>query len=106
MHEPQMTRQRMTTLASILVLVAFYFASGKFGLSLAFINASASPVWPPSGIALAALLLFGRRLWPGVFVGAFLVNVTTPDPASISVGLQTAKSLLIATGNTFEALAG
>jgi len=42
-----------------------------------FVHPSASAVWPPAGIALAALLWFGRGLWPGVMAGAFLVNVTT-----------------------------
>jgi integral membrane sensor domain MASE1 len=54
-----------------LVCVA-YFAAGKLGLSLAFLNASASPVWPPTGIALACVLLWGHRVWPAVLLGAFL----------------------------------
>jgi PAS domain S-box-containing protein len=78
------------------VLAALYFGCGVFGLSLALVNKSASAVWPPSGLALAALLLCGTRLWPGVFVGAFLVNLYTQG--------STATSLAIATGNTLEAL--
>src|SRR5207249_7606062 len=69
-----------------------------FGLILASLHASASPVWPPAGIALAALLVFGYRAWPAIFVGAFLVNVTT-------VG-NVATSLAIASGNTLEAICG
>src|SRR5438132_7771286 len=65
---------------------------------LASLHASASPVWPPAGIALAALLLLGYRAWPAIFVGAFLVNVTTAG--------NVATSFAIATGNTLEALAG
>jgi PAS domain S-box-containing protein len=84
--------------ASILALAAVYFGLGKFGLSLAFVNASASAVWPPTGMALAALLLWGCRLWPGVFLGAFLVNISTQGSAATSLG--------IATGNTLEALVG
>jgi PAS domain S-box-containing protein len=80
------------------VLAAVYFGCGAFGLSLALVNKSASAVWPPSGLALAALLLGGRRLWPGVFVGAFLVNILTQG--------SVATSLAIAGGNTLEAVVG
>jgi signal transduction histidine kinase len=80
------------------VLAAIYFIAGKLGLMLASLHASASPVWPPAGIALAALLLLGYRTWPAIFVGAFLVNVTTAGNA--------ATSFAIATGNTLEALVG
>ena len=75
-------------------LAAIYFAAGKLGLSLAFVNASATAVWPPTGIALAALLFFGPRVWPGVLIGAFLVNLTTAGSAVSSAG--------IAIGNTLE----
>src|SRR5207247_624806 len=61
----------------LLVLTGVYVLAGKFGLSLAFVHASASAVWPPTGIALAATLLLGYRVWPALFLGAFLVNVTT-----------------------------
>jgi integral membrane sensor domain MASE1 len=79
-------------------LILVYFISGKLALKLAFLNASASAVWPCTGIALAALLLFGYRLWPAIFCGAFLVNLTTAGAVLTSLG--------IATGNTLEALAG
>ncbi len=54
-----------------------YAIAAWAGLMLALIHASATSVWPPTGIAIAALLLFGRRMWPGVFIGAFIANVTT-----------------------------
>lgn len=84
--------------AANLALAAVYFACGRFGLSLAFLNASASPVWPPTGVALTALLVWGYRLWPGVFLGAFVVNLTTDGSVPVSLG--------IGAGNTLEALAG
>jgi len=84
--------------AAILALAAVYLGSGVFGLSLAFVNASATAVWPPTGIALAALVLWGYRLWPGVFLGAFLVNIMTQGSVATTLG--------IAAGNTLEALAG
>ncbi len=85
----------VTTLAA---LTAIYFVSGKLGLMLAFDNVSASAVWPPTGIALAAVLVFGYRVWPAIFLGAFLVNITTAGSVATSLG--------IATGNMLEALVG
>jgi integral membrane sensor domain MASE1 len=79
-------------------LAGVYFATGKLGLSLAFLNESTSAVWPPTGIALASLLLWGRWLWPGVFVGAFLTNITTQGSLMTVLG--------IASGNTLEAVIG
>jgi PAS domain S-box-containing protein len=81
-----------------------YFLAARAGLTLAFVHTSATSVWPPSGIALSALLLFGRTLWPGVFLGAFVANVTTIAPGAPAVAVAT--SLLIATGNTLEAIVG
>ena len=80
---------------SLLVAVV-YFAGAELGLSLATLHKNVTPVWPPTGIAIAALLIFGRRVWPGVLLGALAANL----PTSISV----ASALGIATGNTLEAL--
>src|SRR6058998_2493532 len=80
------------------LLTLVYFIAGKLGLMLASLHASASPVWPPAGIALAALLVLGYRAWPAIFVGAFLVNVTTAG--------NVATSLAVASGNTLEAVCG
>jgi PAS domain S-box-containing protein len=84
-------------LIAVAAISAAYVCAGNLSLSWAHINASASPVWLASGIGLAALLLWGRRLWPGIFLGVFLVNFT-------SAGLLA--SLAIAAGNTLEALVG
>src|SRR2546423_1779269 len=90
--------RRSPTLLAIGLLAILYFVVGSFCLRLAFLNASASPVWPTAGIALAALLLLGHRVWPGVLIGAFLVNITTTGNAGTS--------LFIAVGNTLEAVCG
>lgn len=82
--------------AIIAGLAAIYFAAGKLGLSLAFVHANATAVWPPTGIAVAAFLFLGPRVWPGVLIGAFLVNLTTAGNALSSTG--------IAVGNTLEGL--
>lgn len=89
---------RLPYVVQLASLIAVYFLAGKLGLSFAFVNSSASAVWPPTGIAIAALLLFGRRLWPAVFIGAFLVNATTAGPMWTST--------TIALGNTLEAVIG
>lgn len=89
-----------------LALAAAYFAAGKLGLLLANVHASVSPIWPATGIALAALLLWGQELWPAVFVGAFFVNVTAHLPDGASLVLRIIQAIGIAGGNTLEALAG
>ena len=66
-----------------------YFAAGKLGLKLAFVHASATAVWPPTGIAMAAALAFGPRSGPGVFLGASLTNVTTAGSAATAFGIAT-----------------
>src|SRR3989475_3755874 len=93
-----MQSRRFSGLPLIGILAVIYCIAGKLGLMLASLHASASPVWPPAGIALAGLILLGYRAWPAIFVGAFLVNVTTAG--------NVATSLAMATGNTLEALVG
>ena len=78
------------------LLAGVYFTAARWGLHLAFVNPSATPVWPPTGIALAALLILGYRVWPGILLGAFWANVVTAGSVASSIG--------IATGNTLEAV--
>jgi len=75
---------------------AGYILAAKLSLLLASVHPSATPVCPPTGIAIAALVAFGLRFWPAIFMGAFVVNVTTAGSVLTSAG--------IATGNTLEAL--
>src|SRR5438034_9226941 len=82
----------------LLALGAAYFAAGKLGLRLAFVNASATAVWPPTGIGLAAALVLGYGIWPAILLGAFLVNVTTSGAVATSIA--------IAVGNTLESIVG
>ena len=79
-------------------LFAAYVVAGKLSLRLAFVHPSASVVWPPTGIALAALLVLGMRFWPAILAAAFVVNITTAGSAATSLG--------VAVGNTLEAVAG
>jgi diguanylate cyclase (GGDEF)-like protein len=80
------------------VLCAVYFGAAKAGLAFAFANQSVTSIWPPTGIALAAVLIWGYRMWPAIAVGAFLANITTAGPVL--------SDLAIAVGNTLEALVG
>jgi integral membrane sensor domain MASE1 len=90
--------RRLPYFAQVTALAVIYFAAAKFALMFAISPGYATAIWPPSGIALAALLLLGNRVWPGVWLGATLVNFT--------VSFSPIVPLLIATGNTLEALAG
>lgn len=84
-----MKRKWFFPLLQLLAVAAVYFAAAKLGLSLAFLNASVSPVWPPTGVAIAAVWWLGYRISPGVFLGALLVNLLTlsaPTAAGIAVG--------------------
>jgi integral membrane sensor domain MASE1 len=78
-------------------LASVYVAAAKAAFALAFVHTSIAPVWPPSGIALAAVLLWGRRAVPGVLLGAFLFNASTPVPLWVSAAMGV--------GNTTEAVA-
>src|SRR6185437_1771194 len=82
----------------LLLLAAVYYAASKLGFKLAYVAEQVTVVWPPTGIALAAILLFGARVWPGILLGAFLTNITAHEPLLTAGG--------IAVGNTLEALAG
>jgi signal transduction histidine kinase/integral membrane sensor domain MASE1 len=75
-----------------------YFGAARFGLSFAVVAEQVSPVWPPSGIALAALLVLGYRAWPGVWLGAAAANLLANETVPTA--------LAVATGNVMEAVAG
>lgn len=91
-----MKLKRLRFFAQLLTVAVIYFAAARLGLSLASVHTSVSPVWPPTGIAMAAVLLLGYRAWPGILLGAFLANSLTPVPLATALG--------IAAGNTMEAL--
>src|ERR1700754_3149471 len=79
-------------------LAAIYFLTAKMGLAIGTSNGFATLIWPPSGIALAALVLLGFRFWPGVVIGAFATNFT--------LGISPLLAFGIALGNTLQALVG
>jgi PAS domain S-box-containing protein len=79
-------------------LAAVYVAAAKFGIELSVARGVITPVWAPTGIAIAALFLLGLRFWPAIALGAFIANATS----DASIGLSAA----IAVGNTLEAVVG
>jgi PAS domain S-box-containing protein len=80
----------------VLLVAAVYFGGAKLGLNLAVGHGVITPVWPPTGIAIAALLLLGPRVWPAVAIGAFAGNATSGVSLWVAAG--------IAVGNTLEAV--
>ena len=92
------TRRHSKYIFQLVGVAAIYFAVAKLGLVLASVHPNATPIWPATGFALAAFLLFGYRIWPALFVAAFVANMTTAG----SILTSTA----IAAGNTLESVVG
>src|SRR5271168_5340191 len=94
-----MSRPRYLNSALIIAALAtVYFLAGELGLRFAVANGTATAVWPCTGIALAALLIFGYQAWPGIFLGALFTALSTPDHFVTALG--------VATGSTLEAVLG
>jgi PAS domain S-box-containing protein len=91
-------RGTITYVAKAGLLAVIYVALARFGLQIHAVSAFATLVWPPTGIALAAILVLGYRFWPGIAVGALVANLWTGAPLPVALG--------IALGNTLEALLG
>lgn len=98
MREPVASITRLSYLGHVSLLAAIYFVAAKLSLLLAIPPGYATAVWPPSGIAFAAILLLGNRIWPGIWIGAAIVN--------LMVNSSIFAAVLIGSGNTLEALAG
>ena len=96
MRHAARTRRPLLYAAQVALLAAVYFGAARLSLLLAIPPGYATAVWPPSGLAVAFMLLAGNRLWPGVWLGAALANIT--------VHAATGAALVIATGNSLEAL--
>jgi len=83
---------------NLLALVLLYFVAARFGLSLAISTEQVTTIWPPTGIALAALLLLGIKFWPAIFLGAFFANMFANETVWVALG--------ISIGNTLAGVAG
>src|SRR2546422_767345 len=105
---PPLDRGRTPTrLAAGLGLAAAYFVCGRLALLLAIPPGYATAVWPAAGVALAGVILFGNRVWPGILLGSFLVNVwTSLDSGSVPVVLKSvALAASLGLGASIHALA-
>ena len=87
-------RGRVRYALAVAALAIVYVVAARAGLMMDAVGGFATLVWPPSGLSLAALLIFGPRLWPGVFLGAFIANLLTGAPVPVAIG--------IGVGNTLE----
>jgi signal transduction histidine kinase len=80
-----------------LALVALtYWIAARLSLTLALVHGQVTPIWPPTGIALVAILVLGRWVWPAIFAGALAVN--------LPIGPSPLGAVFIATGNTLAPL--
>jgi signal transduction histidine kinase/integral membrane sensor domain MASE1/CheY-like chemotaxis protein len=91
-------RRGLNYIGGLIGIGLTYFVLAKSGLALALIHPNASAIWPPTGFALAAIVLWGYRAWPAIFLAAMIANAA----AAGSIGT----AIAIATGNTLEALVG
>jgi diguanylate cyclase (GGDEF)-like protein len=98
MQSPVALIKQVPYAGQVALMAAIYFGAARISLVLAIPPGYATAVWPPSGIALAAVLLLGRRMWPGIWLGAAFANLWVEES-----GLSAA---VIATGNTLEAVVG
>jgi signal transduction histidine kinase len=85
-------------LLKVFSLAVVYHLAARVGLLTAYVQINTSPVWPPTGIALAALLIFGVKYWPGISLGVFVGSLSQGTNLDVAVGMTI--------GNTLEALAG
>ena len=84
--------------ARVLILATLYYITSKIGFNLSSVAEQVTVIWPPTGISLAAVLLFGPDIWLGIFLGVVLANLSVHEPVIVA--------LSIGAGNTLEALAG
>lgn len=108
MAQTNRSTQQRFPIIEIALTAGLYYTSAQLGLALAIPPGVASAVWPPSGLALAALLLRGCQLWPGIWIGSFLANLPTllqkGDPLSLLASLVIVS--VIASGSSLQAVAG
>ena len=87
------SKKALIYILEVLALSVLYHLTARIGLSMAYVQINTSPVWPPMGIAVAALVLIGYRMWPGVTIGVLIGSVITGAMLSIAVGMALANTL-------------
>src|SRR5207253_10485026 len=86
----------LNDLGKVIVVGAIYYVAARLSLRVALVHKNVTPLWPPTGIAVVAFLVLGRRVWPGIALAAFLVNA----PISADLGA----AAVTAVGNTLAPL--
>lgn len=101
-------RNFIRELALLIFVFLLYFLAGKLSLNLSSIDGYSTPVWPPAGLALGFVLIFGNRVWPALFLGAYFTN-TTHLPTSetwIQFLISNPQNITISLGNSTSAILG
>ena len=101
--------QKLQSFSTSRLSIAFailYFFIAYGSLQLAFEGTNASPVWPPSGLAFTVVWFLGYRVWPGIWLGAFIANMVVFTQHGWAFIPAAPVSVLIGSGNTIEALFG
>ncbi len=93
-----MLRKRTQWLAAVLLAATVYYGAARLGFAISFVHGTVSAVWPPTGLALALVLIGGPRMLPAIFIGELAADVLNGSPPGLS--------LAFALGSTCEALAG
>ncbi|HJU66384.1 MAG TPA: MASE1 domain-containing protein, partial [Gemmatimonadaceae bacterium] len=86
-------KRQLLQIAAVIGLASVYYVAARLGLALDAVSGFATLVWPPAGIALAALLIFGYGLWPGVLLGAAVANLWAGAPLSVALGIGAGNTL-------------
>ncbi len=106
-HETMNRLGRAHPLVTALVVAVAYYGAARLSLLLSFENTNASPVWPATGLALAAVMLFGKRALIGIALGEFIANFLVFQEGGVaSTATAIGVSLACAVGNMLEALTG
>src|SRR5947208_5168848 len=79
--------------ARMAILAGAYYESARLSLHLALVREQVTPIWLPAGIAVVVLLLVGRRMWPGVALGAFAVNAPLSPSLLVAAGITVGNTL-------------
>ena len=80
MSGPRSQRSRVRHLGALVLVAVAYYAGARIGLTLSLVERNVTPLWPPTGIAVAAFLVFGRSLWPGVAIACSSDGLRDPAP--------------------------
>src|SRR5262249_39914865 len=99
--QEQLRNRSVTRLTLGLALAAVYFGAAKLGLTMAFVAEQVTTVWPPTGIALAAILVLGPAVWPAIALGALVANVTAHESLVTAAAIATGNTLAVAVARRF-----